>query len=271
MWSLLWSLLSYQLRETFQLTENFSHARERGLKCQTAKSRRLRVWNGFMHTKSRRISTTLYIRSSTFMHTRSRVHSRVLASPFRVALLKYSFTYQHPSSKIADSIFVHAKCSFCHLKRVSTPLRAPISTSNQRCVELTLQCYRMTQQTRLVMYVRGIRGYGLNLHTNIGSICDELLHLCGECVLTFFISLNLFKSSQRATVIPAQICIAAQTYRKLSNHILRATLWEKYDCSGREITNFLYVYVYATCLYKFVWMYLYTCLQSKFEIWYIPC
>jgi len=112
---------------------------------QTAKSRRLRVWNGFMHTKSRRISTTLYIRSSTFMHTRSRVHSRVLASPFRVALLKYSSTYQHPSSRIADSISVHAKHSFCHLRRVSTPPRAPISTSNQHCIELTLQCYRMTQ------------------------------------------------------------------------------------------------------------------------------
>lgn len=140
--------------------ENFSRARERGLKCQTAKSRRLRVWNGFMHTKSRRISTTLYIRGSTFMHTRSRVHGRVLASPFRVALLKYSSTYQHPSSRIADSTSVHAKRSFCHLKRVSTPPRALISTGNQHCIELTLQCYRMTQQTRLVMYMRGIRGCG---------------------------------------------------------------------------------------------------------------
>lgn len=56
---------------------------------------------------------------------RSRVRGRVLASPFRAALLKYSSTYRRPASRIAGFTSARVKRSFCHLRRVLTPRVSP--------------------------------------------------------------------------------------------------------------------------------------------------
>lgn len=133
-----------------------------------------------------------------YAHAKSRAWSRAGITISCGAAKKYSSTYQHQSSRIADSTSAHAKCSF-YLKRVSTPPRALISTGNQHGINVTMLSYDATNYACDV-HARDQR-LRLNLHANIGSICGKLLHLCGKClsILHYFKSLLIRSATDRYT------------------------------------------------------------------------